>query len=56
MNTEKTKETDANALQKEISGLSAKMDEVIRMLRKMGAGNSRKKHFADIINDNKKRR
>lgn len=56
MNTSKTPKTDTNMLQKELSGLSAKMDEVIRLLKKQNTESPRKAHFADLINKNRIRR
>lgn len=56
MNTSKNPKIDANTLQKELSGLSAKLDEVIRLLKKQNTESSRKTHFADLINKNRIRR
>ncbi len=49
-------QTDSSMLHKEFAELTAKVDEAIKLLKKLNAGNSRKKHFSDIINDNRKRR
>lgn len=56
MNTSKTQKNDATTLQKELSGLSAKMDEIIRLLKKQNTESPRKAHFADLINKNRIRR
>ncbi len=56
MNKTKTETPASHTQHKELSELSAKMDEVIRLLKKLNSESPRKTHFADIINKDKIRR